>query len=133
MLSIGFSDEVCVFCSSLSFQQAPVDVYISNRSWIMAGFVNSGEWEVQEEVEKKMGGVFNVRKHEKCKRKCVCFIRDKKIRGNRDYVENACFQTACHHINKEVDVSTEQWYIIKRCVRLTKSKVETIALLKEVF
>ncbi len=39
----------------------------------------------------------------------------------------------CRHINKKMDVSPKQHYSITFCVRLKKSKVETIALLKEAF
>ncbi len=34
-------DEAHRFCSSLSFEQAPVDVYKSNRSRVTAGFVKT--------------------------------------------------------------------------------------------
>ncbi len=46
---------------------------------------------------------------------------------------NVCFQAVCHHINKKMDVSTEQFYAVKYCMRLKKSKMETIALSKEAF
>ncbi len=42
------------------------------------------------------------------------------------YGNNLCFQTMCCHVNKKVDVSTKQF-----CMRLKKSKVETIAVLKD--
>ncbi len=44
-----------------------------------------------------------------------------------------CFQTVCHHINKKMHVSTEHRYMVKFCVKLKKSKVETIAPSKEAF
>ncbi len=54
-------DKARVFCSSLSFQQALVGVRTSNRSRVTAGFMKTVahtplENEVQEEVDKKMGG-----------------------------------------------------------------------------
>ncbi len=53
------SDEVHVFCSLLSFQQAPVDACTSNRSQVIADFVKviactpEEERDVQEEANKK--------------------------------------------------------------------------------
>ncbi len=42
-------------------------------------------------------------------------------------------KTTCRHINKKMDVSTDQCYVVKCCVRLKKLKVEKIALFKEAF
>ncbi len=65
-------DKAHVFCSSSSFQQAAVDVCMSNRSRVTAGFSEDGctypsrEWETLEEVDKKMEDAFNDWKHGKC-------------------------------------------------------------------
>ncbi len=50
------------------------------------------------------------------------------MRGN-----NVCFQKVCHWVYKKMDVLTKQRHSWKFCMRLKKSKVETIALLKEAF
>ncbi len=57
---------------------------MSNRSKVTAGFVKTFVCTVLENEgcknkwTKKMGGIFNVQKHEKCSRKGVCFIHDLK-------------------------------------------------------
>ncbi len=57
------SNEAHVFCSSLSFQQAPTDICVSDRSQVAAGIMKtnscaypSGEREVQMKQTNKMGG-----------------------------------------------------------------------------
>ncbi len=86
-------------------------------------------------MDKKMRGVFNTPKHGKCKRRGACFLCNKKKYTASECMEimHACLQTMCGPINKRMDVSTEQHYNIKFCVRLQKLNVETIALLKTVF
>ncbi len=81
-------DKAHVFCSSLSFQQAPTDVCMSIRSWVAAGFMRILACTLlqndryKKKRTKKMRGVFRIRKHGKCKRKGVCLLYSKnKIHG----------------------------------------------------
>ncbi len=46
----------------------------------------------------------------------------------REHVKIMRFQTVCHHVNKKMNVSTEQHYTVKLFGRLKKLKVETIPL-----
>ncbi len=76
------SNEVHVFCSSLSFQQVPEDICTSNRSRVAVGFVKTVvhvplENERCQKKWAKQWGIFNVWKHGTCKRKGMCFVRYK--------------------------------------------------------
>ncbi len=92
-------DEVYIFCSSLSFQQAPRDICMSNRSRVTAGFVKTvaciplENERHKKKRTRKMGGAFNIWKHGKCKRKGVYFIRYKKNYTAGEHVEIMRFQT----------------------------------------
>ncbi len=72
------SNKVRVFCSSLSFQQTPTDVCMPSYNWFCENscIYSFREQEVQEEADKKMGGAFNGREHEKCNRKVVRYVRN---------------------------------------------------------
>ncbi len=91
------SNEAHVFCSLLSFQLTFADVCISNRSQVATGFVKTvvptSRTRGERRSKQKMEGVFNVRKHGKCKRKSICFVCAIIKYTAGEYVEIMCFLT----------------------------------------
>ncbi len=63
------SEEAHVFCSSLSFQQAPMDICMTNKTQVTAGFVKTIAHTPTRGArsDEKMVEAFNVWKHGKCK------------------------------------------------------------------
>ncbi len=82
---------------------------------------------------KKIGGAFNIWKHGKCKRKGVCFVWDLKKYAASEQVEIMSVSRLCMATKQENGCFDGTILQRKILCAIRKSKVETVALLKEVF
>ncbi len=67
------------------------------------------------------------------RRKVSASFTIKKKYTASEPMEIICVSRRCYYVNKKIDVSTEQCFNVKFCVRLKKSKVKMVLLLKEAF